>query len=330
MTASHGPIVVELDALPEDGPDTAPPVPEVEEVNTSLQSAMVYVAKPASRLARWFWAALVGLVGFVVSLAAYDYVTTLLAQSPILGLIVTGLIAVLGAVALIFAVRELLALSRLRKVDGIQAAARGALADGDYEQAKQAVARLTRMYRNHAPAQWGLARYNDLQGQLFDAEAVLTTAETNLLAPMDQAAIKQVEAASRQVAAVTALVPLALMDVIAALTMNLRMIRQIGEIYGGRSGTLGSWRLTRTVISHLVATGAMSVGDDLIGSFAGGGVLSKLSRRFGEGVVNGALTARVGVAAIEICRPLPFQAIKRPSVGGIMSRALSGLFKGAS
>ncbi|MBV1868028.1 MAG: DUF697 domain-containing protein, partial [Marinosulfonomonas sp.] len=47
---------------------------------------------------------------------------------------------------------------------------------------------------------------------------------------------------------------------------------------------------------------------------------------FGEGVINGALTARVGVAAIEVCRPLPFHAAKRPSVTRLVQRALTGLF----
>jgi putative membrane protein len=65
--------------------------------------------------------------------------------------------------------------------------------------------------------------------------------------------------------------------------------------------------------------------DDLIGSLAGGGVLSKISRRFGEGVVNGALTARVGLAAMEVCRPMPFAALPRPGVTQTVSRALAGL-----
>ena len=105
-----------------------------------------------------------------------------------------------------------------------------------------------------------------------------------------------------------------------------RAVRRIAEIYGGRAGTLGAWRLTRAVLTHLVATGAVAVGDDLIGSIAGGSLLSKVSRRFGEGVVNGALTARVGVAAMEVCRPLPFHRGTRPSVTRIGRRALSGLF----
>ena len=68
------------------------------------------------------------------------------------------------------------------------------------------------------------------------------------------------------------------------------------------------------------------MGDDLIHSVAGGGLLSKLSRRFGEGVVNGALTARVGVAAMEVCRPLPFRVLPKPRVTALVQRALTGLF----
>ena len=133
-------------------------------------------------------------------------------------------------------------------------------------------------------------------------------------------------AAARQVATVTAIVPLAFADVLTALTANIRMIRRVAEVYGGRSGTLGSWRLTRAVMTHLVATGAVAAGDDMLGSLAGGAILGKLSRRFDEGVVNGALTARVGVAAMEVCRPLPFGEGKRPSVSATVARALKGLF----
>ena len=84
--------------------------------------------------------------------------------------------------------------------------------------------------------------------------------------------------------------------------------------------------MTRAVAAHLVATGAVAVGDDLIGSVSGGHILGKLSRRFGEGLVNGALTARVGVAAIEVCRPMPFVAAEKPRVTSLISRALTGLF----
>jgi putative membrane protein len=102
------------------------------------------------------------------------------------------------------------------------------------------------------------------------------------------------------------------------------MIRRIAEIYGGRSGLFSSWRLTRAVLSHLVATGAVAIGDDLLEPILGASVLSKLSRRFGEGLVNGALTARVGLAALEVCRPMAFESEDKPRLGKVLQRALSG------
>jgi putative membrane protein len=211
----------------------------------------------------------------------------------------------------------------------LQRAAARARADADLEGARRVADALVALYKARPELEAGRAKLVSLRGEMFEAETVLSLAEDALLAPLDKAAQEEISAAARQVAPVTAIVPLAAADVIAALTANLRMIRRIAEIYGGRGGSLGNWRLTRTVFTHLVATGAVAVGDDMIGSIAGGGVLAKLSRRFGEGVVNGALTARVGVAALEVCRPLPFGAGKRPSTTGLTRRALTGLFSGS-
>lgn len=327
---TKGPVLIDLeDKAPEHGPDTAPPVPDAmpEVRGQAMQQVATLAARRPSRLARWFWGLLLSLLGVVLSVAAWDFVTALLARSPLLGWVVTGLLAVLGLVMLAIALRELAAFSRLKRIDRLQSEAETALAEQDLAQARRVVGQLTAFYAGREETRWGRQRLADYGGDQFDAAGLLGLAETELMAPLDQAAQREVEAAARQVATVTAIVPLALADVITALTANIRMIRRIAEIYGGRSGTLGSWRLTRAVMTHLVATGAVAIGDDLIGSVAGGSVLSKLSRRFGEGIVNGALTARVGVAAIEVCRPLPFERAKRPSVTALVKRALTGLFE---
>ena len=69
---------------------------------------------------------------------------------------------------------------------------------------------------------------------------------------------------------------------------------------------LGSLRLARHVVAHIVGTGAVALTDDLLGQFFGQDVLRRLSRRLGEGAFNGALTARLGAAALDVIRPLPF------------------------
>jgi len=223
-------------------------------------------------------------------------------------------------------VREAAALARLARIEKLHSEAARVTAAEDLAGANALLGRLKALYRDRADMRWSLERLAEAQRDVFDADALMALAEDRLLVPLDDRARREVEAAARQVATVTAVVPLAFADVIAALTSNVRMIRRVAEIYGGRSGALGAWRLTRAVMTHLVATGAVAVGDDLLGSLGGGHLLSRLSRRFGEGMINGALTARVGVAAMEVCRPLPFARATRPRVGGLVRRALTGLF----
>ena len=178
---------------------------------------------------------------------------------------------------------ELATLSRLKRIDGLRGEAEAVLRDGDMAKAKAFQGRLAGLYRGRADLRWALAEVETRQNDVFDASAVLQLNETQIMRALDEQAQRCIENAARQVATATALVPLALADVVVALTANLRMIRQIAQIYSGRSGAFGAWRLTKAVAAHLVATGAVAIGDDLMGSVAGGGVLSKISRRFGEG-----------------------------------------------
>ncbi|PIV76038.1 MAG: TIGR01620 family protein [Rhodobacteraceae bacterium CG17_big_fil_post_rev_8_21_14_2_50_65_11] len=329
MTDRKGPVLFELDDAPDQSPAAAPPVPDPDTSaprGQAMQTVAVLAARRPSMLARIFWGALLALLGLVVSLAAWDFVTGLLAANPVLGWIATALVGLVLLALLLIALREAASFFSLGRLDTLHKSAGAAMATGDLKAAQGVTDDLLSLYRNRPDLRLGSADLAARRGDIFDADGLLHLAETTLLTPLDAAAKREVETAARQVATVTALVPLALADVVTALSANLRMIRRIAEVYGGRAGTLGAWRLTRAVITHLVATGMVAVGDDMLDSMIGGGIVGKLSRRFGEGVVNGALTARVGVAAMEVCRPMPFRKGTRPSVSALVRRALSGLF----
>ncbi len=328
---AKGPVLFDLEAetAPRPAVSEAPPVPDLADTGprgAAMQAAARIAARKTSVLGRLFWWLAGVFVSALVTIAAWSFVTALMASYPLLGWAMTVLIAAMLLVLALISLRELSAFGRLSRLDGLRHDAGAALAQGDLAAARDVTNRLVNLYSRREDTRWGRDRLTELRGDQLDATGLLALAEAELLGPLDIAASREVEAAARQVATVTALVPLALADVAAALTSNLRMIRRIAEIYGGRSGFFGSWRLTRAVVSHLVATGAVAVGDDMLEPILGGSILAKLSRRFGEGVVNGSLTARVGVAAIEVCRPLPFGPGRRPSVRGIIGRALSGLF----
>ncbi|MEM6939376.1 MAG: TIGR01620 family protein [Pseudomonadota bacterium] len=329
---SKRPVLFDLETTESALPNVAdaPPVPDLTAPppqGQAMQAAAQWAAGKPSRLVRLFWGLAVALIGALVSLASWQFVTNLITQYPLLGWAMTALLAAFLVVMALLAMREMAAFGRLARLDDLRHGAVEALAHEDLAAARALIDKLLALYRNREDTRWGRDRLVELRGDQMDAAGLMALAEQELLAPLDLAAQREIEAAARQVATVTALVPLALADVAAALTANLRMIRRVAEVYGGRSGFFGSWRLTRAVMSHLVATGAVAVGDDLLEPLVGGSIIGKLSRRFGEGMVNGALTARVGLAAMEVCRPLPFSEGKKPKVRAIIGSALGGLFR---
>ena len=146
---------------------------------------------------------------------------------------------------------------------------------------------------------------------------MIRLAERELMTPLDQEARRLVSSAAQRVSIVTAVSPRALVDVLFVFVASLRLMRQLARLYGGRPGTLGMIRLMRHVIAHLAITGGMAASDSLIQQMLGHGIAAKLSQRLGEGVLNGLLTARLGLAAIDVTRPLPFTALPRPALADL-------------
>lgn len=318
------PIVVEHDGDLAD-PSAAPDIPDLDAAR-AVQTVTRFAARPKSgfqRFALWVFSSLFTLV---LSVAAWNFITGLFAANSILGWLAFVLFALALLVVLVLAAREISAFSRMARLDTLRAAATRAEAEGDLKSARRVVDQLLHIYRGRADMAWVCARLDERRAEVFDADALLRLAETELMTALDQAALAEVEAAARQVATVTAFVPMALADVATALYSNTKLIRRLSELYGGRSSNFGSLRLLRRVFSSLLGAGAIALADDLVGSVASGGILSKLSRRFGEGFVNGALTTRVGLAAMELSRPLPFAALPRPTTTATTSRALAGFF----
>ena len=324
------PVVIDLEgkgtakAKKRPDPADAPPILDVLPQGETMQSVTRFAAKKPSKFLRVFIYSVISLFGFMISIAFWDFITEMFTRNIWLGRTGLALLGISVLCALVFVFKELQAFSRLRRMDKLHRISEQLWADGNREKAQNHAQNLAGLLSNKTELAWALAGFKEHQQEMLDAPAILEHAEKKLIKPLDDMAQKEIEITARQVATATALVPMALLDVAFALVANVRMIRKIAEIYGGRAGSFGSWRLLKSVAGHLVATGAVALGDDMIGSIAGGGVLSKVSRRFGEGMVNSALTARVGIAAMEVCRPMPFKTISKPRVTGVVKNALTG------
>ncbi|MFL4999478.1 MAG: TIGR01620 family protein, partial [Xanthobacteraceae bacterium] len=154
-------------------------------------------------------------------------------------------------------------------------------------------------------------------GEIIDGADLVRLAERELMAPLDQDARRLVAAAAKRVSVVTAVSPRAAVDMAFVFITVIVLVRRLADLYGARPGALGLVRLLRLTITHLAVTGGMAASDSLIQQVLGHGVAAKVSARLGEGVLNGLLTARLGLAAIEVARPLPFAALPKPAIGDL-------------
>ena len=236
------------------------------------------------------------------------------------------LLLVAAFAALMIFLRELVGFSRLDRLNRIRADVAKAIADRDPKRERKAALRLAGLYARRPEQSWSVRAFRDHARDVHDAGELLALADREMVAPLDRLARQLITRSAKRVATVTAMSPLALIAVGFVALENLRLLRGLAALYGGRPGFFGLMRLAQLVFAHVLATGGVALTDDLLGQFLGQDILRRLSRRLGEGAFNGALTARIGIAAIEVIRPLPYLAANPPRVRDVLGEVLKTMF----
>jgi putative membrane protein len=267
--------------------------------------------------------ALSGLLLLGLGLALESLVVSLYSVAPWLGWVALGL-AILAAFAFLAIIgREVAGIWREQKIERLREAAVDALVVKDHKAAKGIVSDLLDLYGARAGAARGRARLKELTGEIIDADDRLAIAERELLAPLDAQAKRAIAGAAKQVSLVTAVSPRAIVDVAFVIFAAVRLLRTLARIYGGRPGLFGFLRLARAAFNHLAITGGVAVGDSLMQQVLGLGLAARISAKLGEGVLNGLMTARFGLAALSVCRPLPFIQEEPPKIGDVAGELIS-------
>jgi len=264
------------------------------------------------RLGTLLGSGLGGLVSLGLGLWFTDLVESLFARAQALGWIAVALGALAGLALVAIAARELVAILRQSRIARLHADLAIARARDDRDAARRLVGRLVALYEGRPETAAGRFETKEAIGAIIDGRDLVDIAERALLRPLDEKVQREIAGAARRVSMMTAISPRAVLDVLFVIAQIVVLIRRIAEIYGGRPGLLGFVKLARSVGAHVAITGGMAV-QQLVGH----GIASKISARLGEGVLNGLLTARVGLSAMAVCRPAPFGARKPPGVAEV-------------
>ena len=120
--------------------------------------------------------------------------------------------------------------------------------------------------------------------------------------------------------------PLALVDMGFIAWRNLRLINRIANLYGIELGYYSRLRLFRLVLINIAFAGASELVREIGMDWMSQDLAARLSTRAAQGIGAGLLTARLGIKAMELCRPLPWIDNDKPRLGDFR-RELIGQLK---
>lgn len=262
-------------------------------------------------------------LGFLLALALGIWtdalIRSLFDRIPWLGWAASAAAAIAALALLAVILKEIIGIRRLAKVARLRESVAAKTRSATATEARALAAQVSGLIATNPLTARGRKSLKALDDEIIDGPHYLAFAERELMSALDRQARQLTVNAAKRVSVVTAVSPRAFVDLAYVGFESVRLIRAMAELYGGRPGTIGMIRLSRDVIAHLAVTGAIAAGDSLIQQVVGHGVAAKLSARLGEGVINGLMTARIGISAMDLCRPMPFIALKRPGIGDFMS-----------
>ena len=285
--------------------------PDSKLVTSDSEKSHLDVSPPFKPIVKkWKWgattiSALVALISFIIVYESFELVAGYFNQSLIVGFIVLVLLAIIFVGFSVFIYREIKFLQKIERVDNIKKDLQYAVDTDDGFEAKIAIRKLLKLYEDRPDLKKQSERVERRLKEVIDGKDLIGLTEVDLLAPIDEQARKLILASSLRVAISTALSPRAFIDMFIIFGENFRLIRKIAELYSSSPGKVGMYRLIKRVVFAIAFAGAVEAGSTLITEILGVSMLTKLTRKAGEGVANGILTIRIGLAIVNVCRPCP-------------------------
>lgn len=139
---------------------------------------------------------------------------------------------------------------------------------------------------------------------------------------LDNQARREISRSAAESTLMIAVSPLALVDMAFIAWRNLRLINRIATLYGIELGYFSRLRLFRLVLLNIAFAGASELVREIGMDWVGQDIAARVSARAAQGIGAGLLTARLGIKAMELCRPLPWINDDKPRLGDFRRQLL--------
>ena len=321
MTPAGGPRVIEEDA-PREIERGAPIGPaifagEASERVLPVQRAVIKPIQPKIR--RWDRWVRTGMLAFGLGLAswavidAYEWVADAFGRGPELGgLALATIAAVFGGAGLVIG-RELKSFFALRQVEHNHdmLADAGRLRSGEM---RAAIRRVLAVVPKDHETEAAIETYQrQAQPHHTPAQQVELLSRT-VMRPLDARARAAVRRATGRAFALTAIAPTALVDTVLFAALSVHMLRGIAACYGHRPTAAATAHLIRRLIFEAGKLAAIDLAAMTVAQHLSGAIAERLAADSVHSLYAAQRMARIGLLAMAMCRPVPFQTEEAPKM----------------
>lgn len=290
---------------------------EVKEAHqeTEQELQLEHVIRPKSGR-KWLATAHLQLLLVWFGWQAVDSVITAIQASDWLALSWTGFIAAIASLGLGAMGKELWKLRKLRNHFSVQEEAE-ALVNSESVGKGKAFCETVAEQSGVMAENPGFDRWqNSINPAHSDAE-ILDMYDSMVVSQQDKLATKIVSQHATECAALVAVSPLAAADMLLVAWRNFKMIDNLSKVYGVELGYASRIKLLRAVFVNMAAAGASELAIDASMDLMSMDLAGKVSARAGQGLGVGILTARLGLKAMTLLRPLPWYPDRQVKLGTI-------------
>lgn len=275
----------------------------------------------ASKKSSWLWRTLGVVFVTLVAVEAVQFFVNGFSQSPIIASLYAILLAGLSLICGRSIWREFAGLRQFKYQQNLKQQAQDIINEEGQMDATSLCNKISQRlpidlaeFDHSSWQQLNLEEYNDVE--------IMQLYARNVLSQVDQKALKEIAKFSSESVVLVALSPIAIIDMLLMLWRNLRLVNKIAALYGLKLSYWSRVKLIKQVIINMAYAGASELVADLGADLLGAELLGKLSARMAQGLGAGMLTARLGLKAMHLCRPIPFTD-DAPKLGHIRQQIVS-------